>query len=476
MTTLLINKPVNLRTSRRSGDSKPIKRLWLEGKKLLGLVPIGAKLALDDRQDRLVATYSQAGTRTVSSRKDRFSELSLPLIEIDEGNSAFVAGLEDDAMLRYTITETSITVTVLQDRVRTKQIARETDALNTILRGEPLRKATLFSGGACFDFCLHDGFERSGLASAVALAVDLEEHCIDNIATNAASMLSPDALLVASDIALLNVDNQLPQYHCLSVTPPCVEASIAGKASNGNTGETSRTAHLVYYYSRLIDQFNPIVFMMENVQAFSLEPSYKSLCGLLTHLGYTVQERVINAYKEGFSLEARERLFMVAISNGMSDMEFDLADVKCIDTVPQTLGEIMEDIPADSSRWSPKTGLVEKQARDIKKKNGFRMQVYTAKSLFINTLRKGYQKSGSSDPLIAHPKKALFRILSAVEHARVKMIPESLFHGVSEGKAHSMLGNGVIGSIGRAIGYALGLALQAWANKRHMESQSQMAA
>ena len=55
------------------------------------------------------------------------------------------------------------------------------------------------------------------------------------------------------------------------------------------------------------------------------------------------------------------------------------------------------------------------------------MQVVTPESTSVPTLRKGYHKGGSTDPLLTHPTNPeLLRQLTVVEHARIKEVPVEL--------------------------------------------------
>lgn len=86
----------------------------------------------------------------------------------------------------------------------------------------------------------------------------------------------------------------------------------------------------------------------------------------------------------------------------------------------------------------------------------------TADSTSVGTIGRGYSKARSTEPFLAHPvDQGLSRLFTAVEHARLKGIPESLVAGVSETTAHEILGQSVIYPVFEAVGKAIGQSLMA---------------
>ncbi len=63
--------------------------------------------------------------------------------------------------------------------------------------------------------------------------------------------------------------------------------------------------------------------------------------------------------------------------------------------------------------------------------------------------------------MIRHPEKPKKRrLLTPVEHARVKSIPETLVNGLSATVAHQILGQSVLHSAFVSVGRLLGVHLQ----------------
>lgn len=477
--TMLINKKVNLKAIKKNkevvGQSK---RIWLEGRKLLSFFNINDQLKVIDTENGIhirQATDEEIkaaelnkddkSIRKVSGRKNRnTNQVDKALIEINECNSANLKKMNDDDMLRIVIKKNHVSVTVNKNTVKCRTEARNAEIKRKIINGEPLTKGSIFSGGGTMDFCGHDGFKLAGLPTVVRLALDIDEDCTDNLVANLGHVFDEKSLVIESDITLLNLGNAaLPQLDVLSITPPCVDSSPAGKAKKGNKLETSKTAHLVYYYSQIIDRCNPAIIMIENVPNFQNSISYHVLTSLLSQLGYNMQLRVIDANKNKFSLETRERMFLTAISDELG-IDFDMNHIEPLRPCASTLADCLDpSFPLDSDAWSPKTGLIEKEKRDIEAGKGFRMQVYTPESTKIGTLRAGYAKSGTSDPLLSHPNPEFktFRLLTPVEHARVKEIRPEFIAGIEENAtmAHKILGNGLSGMISEAWCYHLAVSL-----------------
>lgn len=453
---LLINKGINLHTKRNSSEVQ--KRVWLEGKRFAKYAPIGMGLKITDNDEEIVIDFvdpnSEEATRTVSKRKARGDYV--PLIEINECNSELLTKMSEDEVLRIVVKENGIRIRANKNTVASRRKEREESIKYNVANNIPLDMGSIFAGGGTFDHAGHEGFELSGLSTVVRFAIDNDPDCIENLATNVHHVFDSRSVLIESDISLLNVGNgALPKLNLLKLTPPCTDASKAGKAKKGNKFETSKTAHLIYYYSQIIERTNPAYVIVENVPSFQNEVSFHLLRALLESWEYKIHLRVINSHSEGFSLETRERMFLVAESAGL-DSGFDLDHACPIFERKGVLGEILDDVPLDDDCWKSKQGLIEKEKRDREAGKGFRMQIFNEESTYIGTIRAQYTKSGSSDPLIKHPEKDMFRLINKEEHCRLKSLPESFVEGWPETTAHKFLGNGLDGMTAKSITFELG--------------------
>jgi DNA (cytosine-5)-methyltransferase 1 len=110
-------------------------------------------------------------------------------------------------------------------------------------------------------------------------------------------------------------------------------------------------------------------------------------------------------------------------------------------------------IGPDDAKWSEMRGLKAKRERDAERGNGFKMQIVEAEQTSVPTLRKGYHKGGSTDPVLRHPDRPeLLRRFTSAEHARIKGVPDHLVEGLSETTAHQLLGQGIVYEPFRAVG------------------------
>jgi hypothetical protein len=103
---------------------------------------------------------------------------------------------------------------------------------------------------------------------------------------------------------------------------------------------------------------------------------------------------------------------------------------------------------------------MDKEVRDVDAGKGFRMQTVTPESTSVPTLRKGYHKGGSTDPVLVHPiNPSLLRKFTGKEHARIKGVPESLVDNMSDTMAHELLGQGIVFAPFEQVGEHIGRTL-----------------
>jgi DNA (cytosine-5)-methyltransferase 1 len=89
------------------------------------------------------------------------------------------------------------------------------------------------------------------------------------------------------------------------------------------------------------------------------------------------------------------------------------------------------------------------------------MQVVTPASTSVPTIRKQYNKGGSTDPYVQHPEcPELLRKFTPAEHARIKGVPSKLVADMSATAAHEALGQGIVVVPFRALFKRLGDCLQ----------------
>lgn len=81
----------------------------------------------------------------------------------------------------------------------------------------------------------------------------------------------------------------------------------------------------------------------------------------------------------------------------------------------------------------------------------------------------------STDPKIAHPDNPdLLRQVTAVEHARIKGVPEHLVEGLSSTVAHQVLGQGIVYAPFQDVGQHVGNALNRFAGRDEVELENRV--
>lgn len=437
------------------GESKNVARVWLEGQKLAraGVQP-GMKYALHksagERVElRLVDDTYQGKTYNVSCRNRRGVELPLIEVRTDELREIF-----SSERVRVAIRQGRILITA--NYLDVKKREREEDLKRKVSAGQPLKVCSLFHGGGTIDSAMHSGLVQAGVSSFVQVAVELEPVYLDASLRNNPELWTDDSLTVCGDISEMNWGNNAPQCSLLYAGVPCVGASLAGRAKNAlGCAEAHEDAGAMFvYFLDAVKATNPAIILLENVPPYQNTASMMVIRSVITSLGYRITEAVLNGNDFG-ALERRDRLVVVAVSDGLPAFDFDW--LKPVREKEATLADVLEDIPLDSPRWKSFDYLASKEERDKAAGKGFMRQLLNGTESSCGTIGRHYAKCRSTEPFLVHPENpGLSRILTPVEHARVKGIPEELIAGESDTIAHQILGQSVIYPLFESIGLALG--------------------
>lgn len=441
------------------GESKGVARLWLEGQKLSrGGIYTGQKLGLvrseaNRAELREVDDTFQGKTYTVSRRNRRGIEVPLIEVRADELKELF-----SSERVRVAIREGRILVTTNHLDIKVQE--RLTSIKQTIKAGEALKICTIFLGGGVLDRAMHEGMLQAGLESFVQIGVEIEPTYLELLRNNP-DLWRPESLAVCSDIREMDWRNNTPPCHLLYAALPCTGASLAGRAKGRlSTAEEHEDAGALFVdFLEAVKATNPAVVVIENVPQYQGTASMTVIRSVLVGLGYQLEEAILNGNDYG-ALERRDRFVMVATTKGMPSFDFD--QVQPVRVKEACLNDVLEDLPLDSERWKSYSYLAEKEVRDKAAGKGFMRQLLDGTEPFCGTVGRGYSKARSTEPFIVHPTNPeLSRLLTPVEHARVKGIPEEMIAGESDTTAHEILGQSVIYPQFQAIGLALGKYLVA---------------
>ena len=458
-------------TYRRIGEHRGAPRLYLDCAALqrAGFCP-GATYSLrsDSQALRLTLCLDPAGSRRVS-RKRRGPTL-LPVIDINSAGD--LAPLGEFGVVRIIILAGAIHV--LLSATACKALARSARLAARLALDQPLQTAGIAFGAGIASTALHEGLAAGGIRSRLVLANEL---CEDYLALAAQrnTVVLPDTALVAAPMQELVADDwllrRLPKVDVLEAGIPCSGASRAGAAKRGlaRMEDHPTVGHLIGATIELIAALQPAIVLIENVVPYRDSASAAILRGWLRDAGYAVHETVLDSSDFG-SLEQRVRWFLVACPVQIGLDLSSLAQATVAPTARSSrsaphLADFLEDIGPDDERFRQVEYLKEKATRDKDKGSHFAMQWLRPQSSHVPTLRKGYHKGGSTDPRLLHPTDpARSRLLTGVEHARIKGIDSALVAGISDSLAHQVCGQAVdtrpVMAIGRCLANALVSARQ----------------
>jgi DNA (cytosine-5)-methyltransferase 1 len=436
------------------------KRLWLEGGKLLreNVTP-GAKFNLDYREKKLIIRICENGKYTVS-RRERAGK-TVPIIDLIQQDIADL--FEGVDALRVCVRNGLIVVSAHQQAERVSK--RVQTLKQKILSGDSLSICSLFHGGGVLDKAMHHGLASAGIQSHVEVVVEIESAYLESSLANNPELWCTDSIVIESAIEQVSLKAGTDtQVDLVFAGIPCTGASRAGKSKNKlEFAESHQSAGAMFFYTlTLIQALNPAVVVLENVPEYQGTASMQVIRAVLDNLGYDIQERILDGNEFG-ALERRKRLCVVATCKGLQS-HVDLLTATPLRTKEATLNQVLEPIPDDAACWRSFEYLAEKEARDLDAGKGFSRQLLTGDESFCGTIGRHYAKCRSTEPFIVHPEnKMLSRLLTPVEHARVKAIPLEVIDGLSDTIAHQVLGQSVIYPAFMAVGHAVGKGITQWA-------------
>jgi DNA (cytosine-5)-methyltransferase 1 len=440
-------------------EARALPRLWLEGFKLAHAgVEIGAQYILNvsktlRRIELRPAPAGYAGKTYNVSKRTRNERVS-PLIEIRDAILAEV--FEIGAKVRVAIQKGRIVVS--QTHIAMKIQERVQRFLEKLKNNEPLGVVSLFHGGGVLDSAMHSGLQRAGVNSFVQVGVELESEYLEASLNNNPELWREESIVINGDIRDINLlGNGIPQAELFWGGVPCTGASKSGASKNklSCAEEHSSAGTLFFDYLEFVKATNPAIVVLENVVEYQNTSSMTVIRSVLTNLGYELSETVLDGAKLG-SLEKRKRLCMVATTPGVCG-RVDFEALVAVREKEEKMADVLENIPADSDRWKSFSYLADKELRDKAAGKGFSRQLLTGEEDGCGVIGRGYAKARSTEPFIVSPHNpALSRLLTPVEHARVKTIPEKLIEGVSDTIAHEILGQSVCYSAFVAVGQLIG--------------------
>ena len=421
----------------RLGAHKGGRRLWLEGKRLTDVgFSAGVRYQASVSQDTLTLRLTPSGDHKVSHKSGR------PVVDL------ITRGLGDVERVEVSFTPGAVYVSVHPiDAASRDRLGR----LNARLAaGESLRLGSICHGGGVASDALLRGLGNASLAWAIEADASYIEQSLEHGAL-AGGGVSIEADLGDVDPAALG------DIDVLEAGLPCTAASRAGRAKKGldRPEDQANLADLAVAFLEIIRATQPAVVLLENVPEYADSATADIIRARLRRFGYELHETVIDG--AAWSLEARSRWILLAVTRGLEISLESLVATR----EHATLAEVID--PA-AQGWRSLEAMAAKAARDKANGNGFSRgrRVLTAQATSVPTLRRGYQKGGTCDVRLAHPSQpGQARLFTAAEHAAIKGIPARLVEGLSEKKAHEVLGQSVISPAFRGLGRLIAQATAA---------------
>lgn len=443
---------------KKLGSNRGSPRVWLEGSETerAGFAP-GQRYDIQIEGQTLVLKANSDGARIVSGKV--IGERNNPIIDIN--SKALLAIFDGMAAIRVVVKKDQIYLLPLASEIKKRE--RFSRLRMKLKNGDPVEIGSLSHGGGVLSHAIHSGLKQAGLESNLRFANEIRgellEHAMihnDAWSDNTQVLATPMQDLAFDDRGVASI----PKVEILEMGLPCSGASRAGKSKRGLTHPEAHpeVGHLVVSALIIIGKTNPAIVILENVPEYAVSASADILRNQLRDMGYNTHERILNG-KEWGSLENRNRWCMIASTSGL---DFDFEQLQPPIAVDLRIGEVLDSsIGLDDPKWRSYDYLKSKEVRDAAKGNSFGMQVLSMDGDTVPTLRKGYAKAGSTDPLLRHPTDPqLLRQFTAEEHARIKGVPEKLVAGLSSTIAHQVLGQGIVYSPFKDVGAHVGNTLK----------------
>lgn len=348
--------------------------------------------------------------------------------------------------------------------------------MSALQNKEPLAGLSLFHGGGILASAFHRGFSTAGIASKVAVGVELESTYLSSSLINNRTVWSDESFVIQGSIHQTRPTMLAAPCHYAEMGIPCSGASLSGRSKNklAHAEEHSSVGTMFYWALRNWESANPAFGVIENVTEYLKTASMAVIRDTLKVLGYRFQKRNLIGGEFG-ALENRTRMCFLALSDRLPDI-FSLDDVTPIREKERCLGEILEDIPLDDPMYKTFDYLAKKEAADIASGKGFRRQLLSADATKVGTIGAGYSRCRSTEPFYQHPSvPTLSRLLTLTEHARVKSIPVELVDGLTATTGHKILGQSIVYCAFEAVALKLGQSLIALAESQPSNAALQAA-
>lgn len=419
------------------------KRIWLQGLRLAEAgFEKGAsyRIDYDMEQGFIELILDDSGDRRVSGKKN--GEGFQPIIDICNADVVDVTQGEERVRVDFAkgYIRVSIHHQVSKQRERELRFARN-------LNVGGLTEGTLCAGIGVATAAVHQGLSEQGITSTVSWIVDRERRYLQ-VACDNNNALDGHTVLFEATLEELEPELLSP-VDVMQVSLPCTLHSKSGKAKvKRSVAEAHDDATSVFGFLRVIEAVNPGVIISENIVDARNSATFVLIKGMLELLGYRIHEFVLDSEQAG-SFEQRTRYWFIAVSSGLPQV--DASKMPAFKRKYLTLGQLLEPVAIDDLSWSDNTYLKTKAEQDELAGKNFKRHLVNDDSTYVKCMGRFYWKKRSTESMLVR-EDGQERLLSPVEHCRVKDIPESFIQGVSSTTAHEGLGQSILYGQGRGIG------------------------
>ena len=405
-------------------------KIWLEslpsGPMALAGFTEGEPYRLDITKDSINCVLNAPDSnRKVSGNAKR--QRSIIEIHNKEAEQVFPAGTRIKVIIKEGL------IVLVEHHEGKAQRDREKALVDAIAK-KSITSGSLFTGGGVSTEAIHETIEAAGIDSKLVYMAELESKYIEAAGENCLAV-DRDTLWIEGALESHQA-NIFPQVNILSASLPCAGFSTAGKSKHKQTSEAHSGSALFGTMNAIVSS-NPAVIIFENVTEAQNSPIYQLIEGELNRRNYRTFSQVLDNTNTG-TIEQRKRFWLIAISEGLAPESFEIPAGQ-INT--RTIASILED-QIDPDLWAANDYLKEKAERDAKAGKGFKRQLLEGSETECGTIGRFYNKKRSTEPFLVRAD-GMERLLTPIEHARVKSAPEHLIRDLPKTTAHEILGQSV---------------------------------
>jgi len=298
---------------------------------------------------------------------------------------------------------------------------------------------------------LSEGFKQAGFKSI--LGIDIDKSALETFALN-----HKGAKTICRDIFEITKEQIISKIKRISVNlviggPPCQGFSLAGRR-NPNDPRNK----LVQEFLRVVSEFKPKFFVIENVQGFRSmkDKSGKLVMDIVRELakesGYYIQPYLLNS-KDYSVAQKRKRMFL--IGSKIKDAEFNIKKTKEV-----VVGDLLfpKDKIPEKYFYSQRLidGFLRRAKRNKELKRGFGWQFLKMDDQSY-TISARYYKDGC-EALIKYNdrfKVGSIRKLTERECARIQSFPDTYQFVGGKIKMYKQIGNAVPPNMAKAVAKAI---------------------